>query len=153
MNRKLQIWAEAVTGAPIRPDGIPDRAPCWSQPVGWDGQSIHLVAGEGDVDERVLHEVCHFLVTPPERRRVPNWGLGPGPRLVDTKTADNEEVTAALLTARLAPRFGVRASALPRPDESVTVARNVDWDACEARADALLRAAGDGAERGDPADR
>ncbi len=47
----------------------------------------------------MLHEVCHWLVTPPDRRGTVNWGLG--------------------------------------PDASVTHARNVDWDACEARADAL----------------
>lgn len=141
MIPKLWAWAEATTGGRILRDGVPGAPPCFEQPVGWDGSAIHLVAGVGNEDEQVLHEACHWLVTPPERRRALNWGLGPGPRLVDVVTADNEEVVAGLLTARLARTFGVPPAAIPRPDASVTHARHVDWDACEARADALASGA------------
>jgi hypothetical protein len=35
----------------------------------------------------ILHEVAHFLLAPPERRTLPDFGLGPGPDTRDRATA------------------------------------------------------------------
>lgn len=118
------------------------RAPFFAQPVGYDGRFFHVAADYGCDTEKLLHDACHWLVAPKERRAKPNYGLGPGKglRLVDDATADNEEVTVMLLERLLAQIFALHESKIAEPDYNVADRRNLDWAACEARAAALMEA-------------
>ena len=50
----------------------------------WDG-----VALDGDTEAYViLHEIAHFLLSPPERRHLPDFGLGPGPDTTERAAAE-----------------------------------------------------------------
>ena len=140
----LRTWVARVTGKGIKvvtlAGGEQGKAPFFAQPVGYDGRTFHVAADHGCDTEKLLHDACHWLVAPKERRSRPNYGLGPGPgqRLVDDVTADNEEVTVMLLEYRLAPFFALDEGKIAKPDYNVANRRNVDWPACEARADELL---------------
>jgi hypothetical protein len=69
-------------GMPVHPSGT-------SCAYNWDG-----VALDGETEAYViLHEVAHYLLAPPERRALPDFGLGPGP---DTRDRDGAKRTAAL---------------------------------------------------------
>lgn len=115
------------------------RAPFFAQPVGFDGRAFHLAADHGCDTEKLLHEVCHWLVAPPGRRGRLNYGLGPGPVApgLDQASRDNEEVTVMLLERLLAPHFRLAEERIARPDYNVASRKHLDWDACQARADAL----------------
>lgn len=63
-----------------------------------------------------------------------NFGLGPGPTVVDDVTSDNEEVTVMLLERLLAPHFSLSEDRIAKPDYNVADRRNPDWAGCEARA-------------------
>jgi len=55
----------------------------------WDGAAL-----DGATEAYViLHEVAHYLLAPPERRALPDFGLGPGP---DTRDRAGAERAAAL---------------------------------------------------------
>src|SRR5258708_34316949 len=55
----------------------------------WDGAAL-----DGATEAYViLHEVAHFLLAPPERRTLPDFGLGPGP---DTRDRDGAERAATV---------------------------------------------------------
>ncbi len=55
----------------------------------WDGAAL-----DGDTEAYViLHEVAHFVLAPPERRALPDFGLGPGP---DTTRRAAAEYAATL---------------------------------------------------------
>jgi hypothetical protein len=55
----------------------------------WDGTAL-----DGDTEAYViLHEVAHYALAPLERRRLPDFGLGPGP---DTRDRAGAECVAAL---------------------------------------------------------
>jgi len=55
----------------------------------WDGEAL-----DGDTEAYViLHEVAHFVLAPPERRRLVDFGLGPGP---DTRDRAAAEAAAVL---------------------------------------------------------
>jgi hypothetical protein len=56
----------------------------------WDGAALNG-ATEAYV---ILHEVAHFMLASPERRRLVDFGLGPGPDTIDRDTAER----AALLS-------------------------------------------------------
>jgi len=70
----------------------------------WDGTAL-----DGDTEAYViLHEVAHFVLAPPERRRLVDFGLGPGPdtaaRIIAERAAilpiperDADEAAASLL--------------------------------------------------------
>lgn len=118
------------------------RAPFFAQPVGYDGRAFHVAFDHGCDTEKLLHEVCHWLVAPRLRRNKPNYGLGPKGREVDDVTGDNEEVTVMLLEGKLAPQFALAADKIAEPDYNVAHRRNVDRDACEARAEALFQEVG-----------
>lgn len=117
------------------------RAPFFAQPVGYDGRAFFVAFDHGCDTEKLLHEVCHWLVAPRARRNKPNYGLGPpshgARREVDDVTGDNEEVTVMLLERKLAGDFALPAEKLAEPDYNVAHRRNVDWDACEERAEQL----------------
>jgi hypothetical protein len=137
----LRTWACAVTGKGVKlvelSGGEQGRAPFFAQPVGFDGRTFHIARDHGCDTEKLLHEACHWLAAPKERRGRPNYGLGPGPTPVDDPTSDNEEVTVMLLERRLAPHFSLDESRIAKPDYNVADRRNVDWVACEARAEAI----------------
>ncbi len=71
----------------------------------WDGQTFN----DNLPDRHILHDLAHWIVATPERRSVPEFGLGPGPEsihdegfdekaiLIDEKNARIEERRAALL--------------------------------------------------------
>ena len=55
----------------------------------WDGAAL-----DGDTEAYViLHEVAHYVLAPAERRKLPDFGLGPGP---DTRDRAGAERSAAL---------------------------------------------------------
>jgi hypothetical protein len=55
----------------------------------WDGSAL-----DGATEAYViLHEVAHYQLAPPERRALPDFGLGPGP---DTSDRDGAERAAAV---------------------------------------------------------
>ena len=50
----------------------------------WDGAAL-----DGDTEAYViLHEVAHFVLAPPDRRALPDFGLGPGPDTCDRAGAE-----------------------------------------------------------------
>ena len=64
----------------------PTGSPC---AYNWDG-----IALDGDTEAYViLHEVAHYALAPPERRKLPDFGLGPGP---DTRDRAGAEQAATL---------------------------------------------------------
>jgi len=58
----------------------------------WDGAAL-----DGNTEAYViLHEVAHFLLAPPERRGLPDFGLGPGPDTSDRAGAERAATAAPL---------------------------------------------------------
>jgi hypothetical protein len=139
----LRLWASRVTGKGVKLVRLSGdeqgRAPFFAQPVGYDGRAFHIAGDDGCDTEKLLHEVCHWLVAPKERRVLPNYGLGPHGRVVDQATADDEEVTAALLERLLAPRFALPESLIPAADYNVANRRKIDWETCASRADSIAK--------------
>ena len=141
----LRRWACSTTGKGVRVVGLTGdeqgKAPFCAQPVGFDGRAFFVAADHGCDTEKLLHEVCHWLVAPRERRGRLNYGLGPGPVAAGTEVGeavrDNEEVTVMFLERLLAPHFALPESKLAKPDYNVANRRNLDWDACDERARAL----------------
>ena len=135
---ELRVWASSATGKGVRVVSLEGdeqgKNPFYAQPVGFDGRAFHLAADYGCDTEKLLHEVCHWLIAPKERRGLMNYGLGPGPREMDDPTSDNEEVSVMLLERLLAPHFHLDDGRIAKPDYNVANKRNIDWDACEARA-------------------
>ncbi len=136
----LRDWVCRTTGKGVQlvafAGDTQGKAPFYAQPVGFDGRAFLVGDDHGCDTEKLLHEACHWLIAPRARRTRPNYGLGPGPgwRIVDDVVGDNEEVTVMLLERLLASHFSLADSAIARPDYNVVSRRNVDWDACEARA-------------------
>jgi hypothetical protein len=58
-----------------------EGTPC---PFNWDGAALSP-ATEAYV---ILHEVAHFVLAPPERRGLVEFGLGPGPDTLDRVAAE-----------------------------------------------------------------
>ena len=67
----------------------PETTPCR---FNWDGAALNG-ATEAYV---ILHEVAHFALAPPERRRLIEFGLGPGPDTLDRDTAEHAAVLSLL---------------------------------------------------------
>ncbi len=67
------------SGVPVHPDGT-DCA------FNWDGTALD----PGTEAYVLLHEIAHFLLAPPERRSLVDFGLGPGPDTLDRATAERE---------------------------------------------------------------
>ena len=69
--------------------GVPVHPPGTRPGFNWDGAAL-----DGDTEAYViLHEVAHFLLAPPERRGLIDFGLGPGP---DTRQRAAAERAAVL---------------------------------------------------------
>jgi hypothetical protein len=64
-------------GMAIHPEGMPCK-------FNWDGVAL-LGTTEAYV---ILHEVAHFVLAPPERRGLIEFGLGPGPETLDRVAAE-----------------------------------------------------------------
>ena len=62
----------------------------------WDGAALNG-ATEAYV---VLHEIAHFALAPPERRRLIDFGLGPGPDTIDRDAATSAAVLSPLARDR-----------------------------------------------------
>lgn len=61
----------------------------------WDGAALNG-ATEAYV---ILHEIAHFILAPPERRRLVDFGLGPGPDTIDPDRAERATVLPPLARA------------------------------------------------------
>jgi len=139
----LTTWVTKVTGKGFRLVELKGdeqgKAPFFAQPVGFDRRTFWVAKDKLCDTEKLMHEACHFLMAPRERRHVANYGLGPGPfRPVDDLTSDNEEVSVTLLQYKIAARFNLPEEKLAKPDYNVANKRHLDWDACHQRADALF---------------
>ena len=86
-HRQDALSVARSAGMPIHPDG----APC---PFNWDGVALNG-ATEAYV---ILHEVAHFVLAPPERRRLIDFGVGAGPDTTDRAAAEAAAVVD--ITAR-----------------------------------------------------
>lgn len=139
---ELRKWACVVTGKGVSlvtlTGTAQGNAPFFAQPVGYDGRSFMIGFDHGCDTEKLLHDVCHWLVAPKERRGRMNFGLGPGPTTITDLESDNEEVTVMLLEGLLAPLFKLSPNKIAKPDYNVADKRNVDWDGCSARAEAIF---------------
>lgn len=139
---ELRKWACTLTGKGVSlvtlTGTAQGNAPFFAQPVGYDGRTFMIGFDHGCDTEKLLHDVCHWLVAPKERRGRMNFGLGPGPTTISDHESDNEEVTVMLLEGLLAPLFKLRPEKIAKPDYNVADKRNLDWDACAARAEAIF---------------
>jgi hypothetical protein len=70
----------------IHPEGTPCR-------FNWDGTRLNA-ATEAYV---ILHEAAHFVLAPPERRGLVEFGLGPGPDTLDREVAEQAAVLSPLM--------------------------------------------------------
>ena len=79
-----------------------DESPAHS--FSWDGQAVRTKTETAVL----LHEIAHWQIAPPERRPIPDFGLGAGPETglneqanaaccVDDETREQEEDLASLL--------------------------------------------------------
>jgi hypothetical protein len=73
-------------GLATHPDGTSCR-------FNWDGAALNG-ATEAYV---VLHEVAHFVLAPPERRGLVEFGLGPGPDTLDHEVAERAAILSPLI--------------------------------------------------------
>jgi hypothetical protein len=78
-------WAGSF-GIAVHPPGTECR-------FNWDGMALNG-ATEAYV---ILHEVAHFVLAPPERRKLIDFGLGPGPDTLDRAAAAAAAATLPLL--------------------------------------------------------
>jgi hypothetical protein len=68
--------------------GVPVHPPGTSPAFNWDGAAL-----DSDTEAYViLHEIAHFVLAPPERRALVDFGLGPGPDTSDRATAERAAV-------------------------------------------------------------
>jgi hypothetical protein len=81
-DRRAALAVARDHGMAIHPEGT-------ACAFNWDGAALDR-ATEAYV---ILHEVAHYLLAPPERRALPDFGLGPGP---DTRDRAGAERAAAL---------------------------------------------------------
>ena len=76
-HRQQAIAVAGHFGVAVHPSGA-------HPPFNWDGTAL-----EGETEAYViLHEVAHFVLAPPERRRLIDFGLGPGPDTRERATAE-----------------------------------------------------------------
>ena len=82
-------WDRQAALAFAQEHGMPVHRPESPSGFNWDGTAL-----DGATEAYViLHEVAHFVLAPPERRTLPDFGLGPGP---DTRDRAGAERAAAL---------------------------------------------------------
>jgi hypothetical protein len=71
---------------------MPIHAPDTRSLFNWDGTAMNA-ACEAYV---ILHEVAHFMLAPPERRRLVEFGLGPGPDTIDRASAERAAILSTV---------------------------------------------------------
>jgi hypothetical protein len=80
-HRRQALAAARGYGMALQPPGTPCR-------FNWDGAAL-----DGATEAYViLHEAAHFLLAPPERRCLIDFGLGPGPDTIDRAAAERAAV-------------------------------------------------------------
>src|ERR1051325_7895523 len=76
-HRQQALAFARARGIAIHPPGVRSR-------FNWDGAAL-----DGDTEAYViLHEVAHFVLAPPKRRRLVDFGLGPGAATTDRDAAE-----------------------------------------------------------------
>jgi hypothetical protein len=71
---------------------MPVHAPGTRPGYNWDGAAL-----DSETEAYViLHEIAHFLLAPPARRRLPDFGLGPGPDTTERAAAERTSVMPLL---------------------------------------------------------
>lgn len=91
---------------------VEDRMPSPERPYSWDGRAFasHDSAGNKLGPEWTLHDVSHWRIASPTRRKRPEFGLGVAPngwrphdlrRRVADRTANVEELAASMIDAAL----------------------------------------------------
>jgi hypothetical protein len=77
-HRHAALAIAQRAGMPVHPSGSRSG-------FNWDGKAL-----DGDTEAYViLHEVAHFLLAPPDRRGLIDFGLGPGPDTVHRDAAQH----------------------------------------------------------------
>ena len=84
-HRLAALSLARAHGMTIHPDENPGS-------FNWDGAALNG-ATEAYV---ILHEVAHFVLAPPERRGLIEFGLGPGPDTLDRAAAERAAVVPLL---------------------------------------------------------
>jgi hypothetical protein len=84
-HRRAALSFAGVFGMAIRPEDAPCR-------FNWDGTALCSTT-EAYV---ILHEVAHFALATPERRKLVEFGLGPGPDTLDRDAAERTAVLSPL---------------------------------------------------------
>jgi hypothetical protein len=84
-HRQAALSLARTFGIAIHPEGTP----CL---YNWDGIALNG-ATEAYV---ILHDIAHFALASPERRRLIDFGLGPGPDTVDRDAAERAAVLSAV---------------------------------------------------------
>jgi hypothetical protein len=84
-HRRVALGIARAAGMAVHPR----RARC---AFNWDGAALNG-ATEAYV---ILHEIAHFVLAPPERRGLVEFGLGPGPDTRDRETAGRAVVLPLL---------------------------------------------------------
>jgi hypothetical protein len=80
-HRQQALELARRLGVPAHPSGI-------QPPFNWDGHAL-----DADTEAYViLHEIAHFVLAPPERRSLIDFGLGPGPDTRDRVAAERAAV-------------------------------------------------------------
>ena len=72
--------------------GVPVHPPGTHSGFNWDGAALDACT-EAYV---TLHEIAHFVLAPPERRRLVDFGLGPGPDTRERAAAEAAAVAPLL---------------------------------------------------------
>jgi hypothetical protein len=103
----------AVAVALAQANGIPTRDEEPAAAFSWDGKLLRT-RSEPWV---ILHEIAHWLICPPERRGLPDFGVGAGPesgrkeeanlaRCVDDAVQQEDETLSSLLGVLLEAELG-----------------------------------------------
>jgi hypothetical protein len=84
-HRQAALSLARTFGMPIHPEGTRCS-------FNWDGKALN-----GAVEAYViLHEIAHFALAPPARRKLVDFGLGPGPDTLDRDAAERVAVLSPL---------------------------------------------------------
>jgi hypothetical protein len=75
-----------------RRHGMAVHSPATVCGFNWDGMAL-----DGETEAYViLHEVAHYLLAPPERQKLPDFGAGPGPDTRDRAGAERAAILPVL---------------------------------------------------------